>query len=90
MIVVLGGLQCGGFLLLGTLLLARGSPLVLVCSRHVLDRQYQSIQLLGRRFQGGRFRLLRSDPKECRMWVCTNGFGYQLQGARQRSVCCLW
>ena len=65
--VVLGGLQRDGFLLLGILLLARGRSLVLVRSRRVLDRRCQSIQLLGRRFQGGRFRLLRSDPKECRM-----------------------
>ena len=65
--VVLGGLQRDGFLLLGTLLLARGRSLVLVRSRRVLDRRYQSIQLLGRRFRVGRIRLLHSDPKECRM-----------------------
>ena len=65
--VVLGGLQRDGVLLLGILLLARGRSLVLVRSRRVLDRQYQSIQLLGRRFRVGQFRLLRSDPKGCRM-----------------------
>ena len=65
--VVLGGLQRDGFPLLGTLLLARERSLVLVRNQHVLDCRYQSIQLLGRRFRGGRFRLLRNDPKECRM-----------------------
>ena len=60
MIVVLGGLRCGGFLLLGTLLLACERSLVLVRSRRVLDCRCQNIQLLGRQFQGGWFRLLRS------------------------------
>ena len=65
--VVLGGLQCDGFLLLGILPLVCERFLVLVRSQHVLDCQYQSIQLLGRQFQGGQFHLLRSDPKECHM-----------------------
>ena len=37
--VVLGGLQCDGFLLLRTLLLARERSLVLVRNQRVLDRR---------------------------------------------------
>ena len=65
--VVLGGLQRGGSLLLGTVLLARERSLVLVCSQCVLDHRYQSIPLLGRQFQGSWFCLLHSNPKECHM-----------------------